>query len=321
MPVNQKILNAFDNAHKKRSAVKHPLYASDIRLRTVFVHAAALVACVDGELTEREELERLAHLLDLPSEMVDQAVSSAEAAESDLVESILDTVTERSEQVLLILDLYHIAFADGVLGPEEGKVIDLTCKMLKIPKFNMDFFRKFALLISLQEQKSIHDLLNSVGCANVGIDPDHVPYLLQFTADKEWEAVGNINYKEANALGLIYIDQQAGLMWIKNGNVTGKLMTWSEAKISVSEKNEYAGYNDWRLPSIDEFESLIKLGTNNIIEWMNVNGFSNVKESVYWSGTEHDRSRAWGVAFQNKGQKGSYSKSERLYVLAVRFID
>ena len=193
MPVNQKILDAFDNAHKKRSAVKHPLCASDIRLRTVFVHAAALVACVDGELSEREELERLAHLLDLPSEMVDQAVSSAEAAESDLVESILDTITERSEQVILILDMHRIALADGIVRPEEKKVLDLTCKMLKIPKINMDLLRKLALLISTQDKKAIHELLNSDACTKVGIDSDYVPYLLQDIPD--WQKVIKVNKK------------------------------------------------------------------------------------------------------------------------------
>jgi prephenate dehydrogenase len=87
MSVNQKILDAFEAAHKKRSAVKHPLCGADFRLRSVFVHATALVACVDNELSEREELERLARLLEVPEEIVEQAINAAESAEIDLVES------------------------------------------------------------------------------------------------------------------------------------------------------------------------------------------------------------------------------------------
>ena len=193
MPLNQTILDAFDSAHKKRFAVKHPLCAGDIRLRTAFVHAAALVFCVDGENNVREELKRLAHSLEIPGETIDQAVSAAESAESDLVESIIDTVTDKSEQMLLILDLYRLALADGVLGPDEKKIIDQTCKMLKISKYNMDLLRRLGQLISTQESKAIHEVLNSDARGKLEIDPDYIPYLLQDIPD--WQKVVRVKKK------------------------------------------------------------------------------------------------------------------------------
>lgn len=72
----------------------------------------------------------------------------------------------------------------------------------------------------------------------------------------------------------IYLDPQTGLMWARNGNIAGKRMTWDEAMSWVKKLN-YAGYSDWRLPTIEELEAFVKLGGEIPSEWFNANGFSN----------------------------------------------
>lgn len=53
-------------------------------------------------------------------------------------------------------------------------------------------------------------------------------------------------------------DTKTGLIWTRNANIAGKGMNWHEAMDFISELNQkaYLGYNDWRLPEIEELETL-----------------------------------------------------------------
>ena len=68
---------------------------------------------------------------------------------------------------------------------------------------------------------------------------------------------GNQNYGKNNFTdngnGTI-TDAATGLMWMQNDS--GEGITWEEA-LKYAEKQEYAGYNDWRLPNIKELQSIV----------------------------------------------------------------
>ncbi len=52
-------------------------------------------------------------------------------------------------------------------------------------------------------------------------------------------------------------DKTTGLMWQKSGSSRAK--TWKRAKTYVKQLNKgFAGYSDWRLPTIDELASLVE---------------------------------------------------------------
>ena len=42
---------------------------------------------------------------------------------------------------------------------------------------------------------------------------------------------------------------------------------------------------DWRLPNVNEIESLVHAGVSDRAEWLNAEGFGNVQSDSYWSST------------------------------------
>lgn len=102
-------------------------------------------------------------------------------------------------------------------------------------------------------------------------------------------------------------DNLTGLVWTKDaatptvGSCTGGTKTWQGALDYVACLNtaNYLGHNDWRLPNINELESLHNVQQSNIANWLISQGFSNVRNSGgdYWSSTTINSmtSRAWNV--------------------------
>ncbi len=63
--------------------------------------------------------------------------------------------------------------------------------------------------------------------------------------------------------GKVIYDYASGLMWQKSGSY--KQMDYDEAKAYVDQlnNNRFAGYNDWRLPTLEEAMSLMEPTENN----------------------------------------------------------
>ena len=79
----------------------------------------------------------------------------------------------------------------------------------------------------------------------------------------------------------VFQDQSTGLMWVKNGNVTGKQMHWYDANTLVINLS-YGGYRDWRLPTKEELEYFMKQKP------LNSNIFKNVQHDYYWTSSTPD---------------------------------
>jgi hypothetical protein len=83
-------------------------------------------------------------------------------------------------------------------------------------------------------------------------------------------------------------DNLTGLMWAKNGNLPNGTKTWQGALDYVASMNSgsgLCGHKDWRLPNVNELESLINSGEANTGTWLKGQGFSNVLSYHYWSST------------------------------------
>ena len=101
-------------------------------------------------------------------------------------------------------------------------------------------------------------------------------------------------------------DNLTGLMWMANGNYAGDRLEWKETLNELRWVNDGTypnfGYNDWRLPNINELESLVNYGASDPAAWLNTQGFFNAQagNSSYWSSTmdvQFPNSLAWAIRF------------------------
>jgi hypothetical protein len=116
---------------------------------------------------------------------------------------------------------------------------------------------------------------------------------------KEWGFYGHSTINNEYDLKTIngdkvVIDHATGLMWHQSGSSNS--MNWDKAKQWVRDLNSwgYAGYHDWRLPTLEEAASLLESSNRNGLYIDSV--FSN-KQEWNWTGDEYGSEDAWSVSF------------------------
>ena len=82
------------------------------------------------------------------------------------------------------------------------------------------------------------------------------------------------------------IDKETGLIWLKDANVNRLPLTFEGARQYLSEMNggqrPNFGYSDWRLPAINEIETLVD--TSLFYPALPIgHPFTNVQNQLYWS--------------------------------------
>lgn len=113
----------------------------------------------------------------------------------------------------------------------------------------------------------------------------------------------------------IVSDTSSKLMWQDNSEAKIVYKNWNDA-IEYCESLLFSGYNDWRLPNINELLSIAdRTKYNPAINSV----FSNVNSSDYWSSTTYasGTSNAWVVNFYY-GNVDWLSKTYSYYVRCVR---
>ena len=100
-----------------------------------------------------------------------------------------------------------------------------------------------------------------------------------------------------------------------------EIWTWLAAVNAENGGAGFAGHNDWRIPNINELQTLADYGAYAPAADAAFNYFPDnfTGQSFYWSSTSFtgDSSKAWTVNFLD-GSVSVYVKSVGLYVRAVR---
>jgi len=120
-------------------------------------------------------------------------------------------------------------------------------------------------------------------------------------------------------------DQQTGLQWMRcslgqtwdgqSCQGDADTYTWDQA-MKAAKSFSYAGYDDWRLPTIDELKSIVEKNKRPAI---NHQAFPNTVRAWFWSSSPHayGSGSAWSVYFYGGYVDGSY-KSNGFHVRLVR---
>ena len=113
----------------------------------------------------------------------------------------------------------------------------------------------------------------------------------------------------------IVIDHATGLMWHQSGSF--KNISWKSAKRWVIKLNEngYAGFTDWRLPTLEEAVSLLEPSAKNGNQFIDP-AFDKTQSSVWTCDSNISNSslsldRAWSVNF-------NYSLVSRMDIMIER---
>ena len=143
-------------------------------------------------------------------------------------------------------------------------------------------------------QQSCYDATGSViACAGTGQDGDVL-------AGVVWPVPRFMDNMDGTLT-----DSLTGLMWLQDANCIATqypafdtenidgdgAVPWQNTLDFVSGINAgtypdcSAGYTDWRLPNVNELESLINAEQSNSATWLIGEGFTNVDSDYYWSAT------------------------------------
>ena len=117
----------------------------------------------------------------------------------------------------------------------------------------------------------------------------------------------------------IVIDEETNLMWQQSG-FTYKIES-NDSKKCIKELNKicFAGYNDWRLPTLEEAMSLIEPQKSD--SGLHINAVFDKKQNWIWTSDRYmNGTQSWYVSFLN----GSCGNMHLFnygydYVRAVRF--
>ena len=90
-------------------------------------------------------------------------------------------------------------------------------------------------------------------------------------------------------------DNLTGLMWTKDANQGQGTVQWTNALNGAADCNA-GGYNDWRLPSVQELHSLVDYGRSRPALPLN-HPFLNIQNNYYWSSNTYApiTGNAWTV--------------------------
>ena len=105
-------------------------------------------------------------------------------------------------------------------------------------------------------------------------------------------------------------DSETGLVWQDNSDVSSTKHTW-ESAITYCEALTLDGYNEWRLPNINELKSIIDRSKS--IPAIQGDAFEHLDyeySDLYWSSTtfEPTKYEAWFANFR-LGQIGGHNSS------------
>ena len=195
----------------------------------------------------------------------------------------------------------------------------------KIHKTNMKKYLLYILVISFvllsariiqSAEENPHKITLRSSYRNLSVSQVHSMPDIYIRKFDEWGFYGHstiIHSYEKKTIkgGNVVIDHTTGLMWLQSGSK--EYMQWNVAMEWVKNLNtlEYAGYSDWRLPTIEEAASLLEPVKKNALY---IDPVFDKEQWGIWSGDKRGGS-TWSVYFSLGNVRWRYKNR---YVRPVR---
>jgi hypothetical protein len=117
----------------------------------------------------------------------------------------------------------------------------------------------------------------------------------------------------------VVIDRTTGLMWQQATSSQQMMYSLATKWIINLNKHGFAGFNDWRLPTLEEAMTLIERSPNS--QGLHIDPIFNFKQrSWMWTSDRGEADSAWYVNFNYGYSKLNRIKSGNNYVRAVRLV-
>ena len=139
-----------------------------------------------------------------------------------------------------------------------------------------------------------------------------------FGLDKNGKPLKYVNNKYHNNGDGTITDNATGLMWQQSGSsnsITYEGYEGAQSYIKQTNRDRYAGYSDWRLPTIPELMALLEPQEKN--DDLYIDAMFDTKQKWCWSSDHRSSVSVWYVNFGSAGVRGNDIGS-RNYVRAVR---
>lgn len=115
----------------------------------------------------------------------------------------------------------------------------------------------------------------------------------------------------------VVVDRETGLMWQQAASPEHMLYNLATQWINNLNKRGFAGYNDWRLPTLDEAMTLMEHAPNSA--GLYIDPIFNSKQRAWmWTADRGEADSAWYVNFNYGYSRLNRIKSSSNQVRAVR---
>lgn len=129
-------------------------------------------------------------------------------------------------------------------------------------------------------------------------------------------AAGFANDFETQNEGLAVLDRASGLLWQRSGSPAAMSLPNARNYIAQLNESRYAGYRDWRLPTLEEAMSLVEAPRQQA-NAQYLDPLFDPKQRWIWTADFFSPTDAWVVSFDG-GKCLVSTVNRKIYVRAVR---
>jgi serine/threonine protein kinase len=122
------------------------------------------------------------------------------------------------------------------------------------------------------------------------------------------------NHFELKVLGSdkVVVDIATGLIWHQSGSETYMGIDKARQWLAALNEKTYAGYSDWRLPTLEEAASLLERSESRV--GLFIDPIFSREQSYIWTGDTFDKSKGWAIDFFS----GDMNKVDLTYNVFIR---